>query len=314
MSRLYEASQRGTGQRIADEDEPTPVATVVIPPTRPVTVEDATQLFPRERPRPKSEGRTSVLPPVPPRTLPAALAAEASTAPIEIHSDNPNAQKLVTASVWQPSFNEYRHLAATLLQSHAEKPGFSLLVTSAVPGEGKTLTSANLALTLADAYDRRVLLIDADMRRPALHTLLGVQNGPGLGECLKQGRYVASAGVNLGKGLTLLPAGRPERDPVGQLSSPRFKEFLDDVSKQFECVVFDTPPAVLLPDAELLTAVVDSVLLVVQAGRTPYQQVQRAVASLGRERITGVILNQMVADGSRDKQYREYYSRFNASA
>nr|AHN98021.1 hypothetical protein [uncultured bacterium lac193] len=304
MSRLFEASQRAVTDTEADPG---------VSATAPIAgAGDATQVFPLERRLRPSPTESSALARVPTHAgvaLPAPPPVGAQKE-IAIASDGPGALKLVTAGLEQASFNEYRQLAATLLQTNADKPVLVVAVTSALPGEGKTLTSANLALILADAYRRRVLLVDGDMRRPTLHTLFGAANSLGLGDCLKAAHLVPGSTVEIGRGLTLLPAGRPDRDPVGQLSSPRFKEFLDHASKTFDCIVFDTPPAVLLPDAELIASAVHTVLLVVQAAKTPYQDVQRAVAALGRERIAGVVLNRVAQDTRRASGYHQYYAGF----
>jgi capsular exopolysaccharide synthesis family protein len=300
MSRLYEASQRasrGSEPHVASPDSPA------------VPGPDATQLFPREkRVRPAARPEAAAPPAAPTKGIGLVAQPIIPRKDSLITSDNPDTLKLITAGSWQPSVNEYRQLAATLLQANADKPVLTLLVASAVPGEGKTLTAANLALTLADAYGRRVLLVDADMRRPALHSLLGVANAAGLGDCLKVGQLLPSTTIVIGRGLTLLAAGQPDRDPVGQLSSARFKEFLDDASKTFDCVIFDTPPAALLPDAELIASTVHTVLLVVQAGKTPYQAVHRAIASLGRERIAGVVLNRVAHHSGPSSEYSAYYN------
>jgi capsular exopolysaccharide synthesis family protein len=182
-----------------------------------------------------------------------------------------------------------------------------MMVTSAVPGEGKTLTAANLALTLARSYSRRVLLVDADMRRPFLHELFGTANGVGLGACLKAGRLLPGAATTLELGLTLLTAGQAEADPVSYLSSSGLQDFVGDVAACFDCVIFDTPPAVLLPDAELMAGTVQSTILVVRSGRTPYRKVERAIEAIGRERIAGVVLNQMSSDAVAAADYSDVH-------
>jgi capsular exopolysaccharide synthesis family protein len=219
-------------------------------------------------------------------------------------------EKLITNNARTAAFAEYRHLAALLLQVNPDRRGLTMVITSAVPGEGKTLSAANLALTLTEAYARRVLLVEADMRRPVLSEQFGITAVLGFCDCLRAGRLLSAATVGIHGGLTILPAGQPNADPVSVLSSDRLRAFVEDAARVFDCVLFDTPPAVLLPDAELISKVVDTTLLVVHAGRTSYQKVQRAADTIGRERIAGVLLNQVQPDTVTGKEYDDYYTPY----
>jgi Mrp family chromosome partitioning ATPase len=108
--------------------------------------------------------------------------------------------------------------------------------------------------------------------------------------------------------LTVLPAGPPNPDPMGGLTSERMRRIIEEASARFEWVVLDTPPVGLLPDANLLAEMVDMIVFVVGAGATPYTQVQRAMAALDRNRVVGVVLNR-VTEPADTAHYYGYYTR-----
>ena len=186
---------------------------------------------------------------------------------------------------------QYRRLAATLHHSQVERGTKKVMVASAVAGEGKTLTALNLALTLSESYHRRVVLIDADLRCPRIHELLDIANVSGLNEALKNPRQSKATLLAVSPRLSVLPAGRPNPDPMGPLTSRRMAQILDKAAAHFDWVVVDTPPVVLLPDTNLLAAMVDVAVLVIEAGSTSYDLIDRAVSALGRDRVLGVVLN-----------------------
>jgi capsular exopolysaccharide synthesis family protein len=202
-------------------------------------------------------------------------------------------------SAWAPvdachlpvAVEQYRRLAGHLVRAQEVQGTKVVMLASAASDEGKSVTAANLALTLSKSYRRNVLLIDADLRRPSLHEVFDVPNGGGLSELLARGRLARVAPVEVFPLLTLLPAGRPNPDPVGALTSPLMRRLIEEASSWFDWVIIDTPPLVPLPDAGLLAAMVDAVLLVIRAGSTRHETVLRAIRALGRERILGAILN-----------------------
>jgi capsular exopolysaccharide synthesis family protein len=165
------------------------------------------------------------------------------------------------------------------------------MVASAVAGEGKTLTASNLALTLSESYQRSVLLIDGDLRKPSLHTMFRVTGTPGLSEGLGAPDGVKLPLRQISSRLTLLTAGAPSGDPMAGLTSPRMRRLIDEARQAFDWVIIDTSPIGLLTDASLLSAMVDCVLMIVKAGSTPFEIVRRALDSLGPDRIAGIVLN-----------------------
>ena len=183
----------------------------------------------------------------------------------------------------------------------------SLIVTSPSPGDGKSHVAVNLALTLSDSYRRRVLLIDADLRRPTLHLLFGIPNTGGLSQALKEttGEHVAT--VQISDTLTLVPAGRPEPNPLSGLSSGRMKRLVADAASQFDWVIVDSPPVGVLADAHLVSETVDGAILVVRAGVTRFPDVEAAADTLGHERILGIVLNAVDPVEIRGKGYYNHY-------
>jgi protein-tyrosine kinase len=182
------------------------------------------------------------------------------------------------------------------------------MTASALPGEGKSLTAVNLALTLSESYQRRVFLVDADLRRPTVQRIFGLPAIAGLNEGLKGSQDRPMAVTLISDRLCVLPAGRPEADPMSGLTSDRMRRFVLQARSAFDWVIIDTPPVGLLPDASLLAEFVDGVLLVVRAGKAPFALVKRTVEAITHERILGVVMN--AVDYAHDRNaggYYEYY-------
>jgi capsular exopolysaccharide synthesis family protein len=188
------------------------------------------------------------------------------------------------------ALEQYRRLAAALHDAQVENDLRTVMVTSALPREGKTLTVVNLGVTLSESYGRRVLLIDADLRWPSLHEVLGLANDTGLTEALLEARSEIRP-VEISPRLSVLPAGQAGAQPLAGLTSERMGAILDECETRFDWVLLDTPPVGLLPDARLLARLIRAVVLVIGAGSTPASVVERAVAQLGSDSIVGAVLN-----------------------
>lgn len=186
---------------------------------------------------------------------------------------------------------QYRHLSALLHQSQADNGDRSVMISSAVAAEGKTLTATNLALTLSQSFARRVLLIDADLRRPNIHEVFRLPNTTGLSNVLRRSQGGKLPVHQVLPKLWVLTAGRPDPDPMGSLVSQSMRELLEEAVEQFDWVIVDTPPVGLLTDANLLAAMIDRAILVVGAETTPYPLAKRAVESVGSHKILGVVFN-----------------------
>ncbi len=201
--------------------------------------------------------------------------------------------RLVTGGPGGVPVEQYRRLAAVLHEVQLQQGLKTLTLTSALPHEGKTLTVVNLALTLSESYARRVLIIDADLRWPSVHTVLGIDNRhwpqrsapPGGGLDLPIRRVLPR--------LSVLPAGRPGPTPLAALTSARMGALIEECAKQFDWVLLDTPPVGLMPDAQVLARLTRAVVLVIAAGATPAAAVKRAVEELGPDAIIGTVLNRV---------------------
>jgi len=201
--------------------------------------------------------------------------------------------RLVTGTSSATSLEQYRRLAAALHEEQVHRQLKTVMITSAVPQEGKTLSVVNLALTLSHSYARRVLLIDADLRWPGLHTVLDIPNGRGLSEALRDHQQDLPF-VRVSNRLSVLTAGRPGPTPLAALSSSRMGELVQTCAGQFDWVLIDTSPVGVLPDAQVLARFAGAVILVIGAGTTPASAVERAISELGgSDSIMGIVLNRV---------------------
>jgi capsular exopolysaccharide synthesis family protein len=218
--------------------------------------------------------------------------------------------KTVVDEHMMPSSREqYRRLAAAFHQAQRSNGYKVAMIASAVAGEGKSLTAANLALTLSESYRRNVLLIDADLRRPSQHSIFQVSGAPGLSDGLISVEEPKLPLHRLSSRLTVLPAGRPTSDPIGAITSERMRRLIEEAREVFDWVIIDTPPVGLLTDAALLASMADGVVLVVKAESTPFDLVNRAVDALGRERMMGVVLNRAREQAHKSSyDYYKYYT------
>ena len=217
-----------------------------------------------------------------------------------VHSD----AKLVSSNSDFVGVEQYRRLAASLHDQQLVNGLRVVTVTSALPRDGKTLTIVNLALTLSESYSRRVLLIDADLRRPAVHNVLGINNRSGLNEVL-HGELQELPLIVVSPTLSVLTAGRSRSTPLAGLASDRMRMLLDDCASRFDWVLLDVPPVGLLADAQILGHLTGAVILVLRAGVTPHGVVERAIAQIGRESIIGTVMNCVEDDEGSHYRYRE---------
>jgi succinoglycan biosynthesis transport protein ExoP len=219
-------------------------------------------------------------------------------------------QPLLTSGV-PPNFIEaFRVIRTNVLFSSADQGSRSLLVTSTSPGEGKSLVASNLAMSLGQIGDR-VLLIDADMRKPRVHEIFDVPQEPGLSNLLVGNAKTSEALRKAGpSGLWLLPAGRIPPNAVELLGSQRFHEFLRSLAADFEWVVIDSPPVMAVADAAVVAHSATDVLFVVGAEMTARQAAQRAIERLqqARARMLGAVLNRVDLD-RHAYFYSQYYRR-----
>jgi len=195
---------------------------------------------------------------------------------------------------------QFRTLRGRLYQISEAQPLKRILVTSSIPAEGKTFVATNLAQSIIMQPDRRVLLIDADLRRPQLHTTLGAPQGPGLTDYLL-GTADEIAIVQQGEGvegLCLIPSGTDVSNPSELLMNGRLKQLLDSMAPMFDWVILDSPPTLAVHDASILAAQTDGVLFVVRQGVTNFDLALRATDEFRDKNLLGVVFNSASADGS----------------
>ncbi len=204
----------------------------------------------------------------------------------------------------------FRGLRTTLLLSSAGSPPRVILISSAAPGEGKTTTSINCAVTLAQK-GKRVLLVDADLRRSGVERYLQVESKKGLSECLAGAAKPEDVVTQLpgAEGVECLPAGNRPPNPVELLDSERMRELLERWREEYDYVVLDTPPLVGLSDALVLSPSADAVILVARSNRTSVQSLRRARDFLARvnARTVGVVINDLNFKSSDYYGYYGYY-------
>jgi exopolysaccharide/PEP-CTERM locus tyrosine autokinase len=189
---------------------------------------------------------------------------------------------------------QYRKLKARVLAFTRQKNTNTIMVASSDVGEGKSITAINLAITLAQGVDHTVLLIDADLRRPAISRYLGIEAELGLGDYLAGKVELSDVLIHTGIGkLVILPAGSQVDNPAELLSSNRMKELVMEMKHRYSdrYIIFDSSPILVSADAISLSANVDSILLVIHAAKTPVKVVEKAVSLIKNTPIIGVVYN-----------------------
>jgi protein-tyrosine kinase len=259
---------------------------------------------PRQTPAPRENGRYASEPV--PRQSP-------SEAPIRVIAPALASKLVLSPDIPPMTLEQYRRLAASLHDLQAQHGLKSLMVTSAAPEEGKTLTIVNVALTLSESYHQRVLLIDTDLRRPSVHETFGIPNGAGISDVLSKGGPMPV--VEISRRLHVVTAGRRLDQPLAMLTSDHAREVIAAAGAGYDWVLLDTPPVGLLPDAQLVARLTEAALFVIAAGVTPYSLVQRAISELGPERIVGTVLNRVEDRQLRSRDsYGGYYGSYGEKA
>ncbi|HKS28649.1 MAG TPA: polysaccharide biosynthesis tyrosine autokinase [Pyrinomonadaceae bacterium] len=225
---------------------------------------------------------------------------------------NPNTELLINADARSPLAEAYRHLRTSVLLSTAGRAPKTLLVTSSLPSEGKTTTAANMAIALAQT-GASVLIIDADMRRPRLHSIFGVENPHGLSTLLSseacESDVLSMIQPHETPGLHVLTSGPIPPNPAELIGSEQMNRLIGILASSFKYIVIDSPPITSFTDGVLLASMVDGVMLVAHGGRTSRNLVLRSRQMLQEvgAKIFGVVLNN-VDMHSNDDYYHSYYN------
>ncbi|HIJ96939.1 MAG TPA: tyrosine-protein kinase family protein [Desulfuromonadales bacterium] len=210
---------------------------------------------------------------------------------------------------YSPVGEEFRKLKSALVKlTNDETFRNTIMVTSSVPNEGKSITSLNLAISLAQEYDHTVLLIDADLRRPSMHRYLEMELKAGLADCLlgeaDLGDVICPTGI--GK-LSVISAGKEIANPVELFTSQKMQMLLAEVKHRYpdRYIIFDTPPVLPFAETRTLGHLVDGVLFVVKERLASQANVKDALEALKGSRMLGLVYND-TTEGLRDERYSSY--------
>jgi protein-tyrosine kinase len=239
----------------------------------------------------------------------------------------------ITQYPWKPSIasfptlaehgagvEQFRSLRSRIYQAHYETPLKTILIASGMPSEGKSFVAANLAMSLARNTVNNILLIDGDLRRPTLHSLLGTPNEPGLSDYLagnaelmdimqrdSHPMTVENASVSAVSNLTFIPSGKCGDNSSELAANHRIEELIAAVSPHFNWILIDSAPVLAVTDAVELARSADAVLLIARGASTPYDVAQRAQATFSGMRILGFVLNDTKEIPRRGSYYTYYY-------
>lgn len=239
---------------------------------------------------------------------------------IALHPWRPAMDYFPTLADRGESIEQFRGLRSQIYQFLDQGPLKTILISSGMPAEGKTFVAANLTMSLARNKNHNVLLIDADLRSPSLHKILGAPNVPGLAEYLADAAQVndiLQRNKNLSivedgilrsiPNITFIPGGAGGDSASELVANHRFEELIAVLSPHFDWILVDSPPALAFADAIDLARAADAVLLVARGATTPYEVAQRVQAAFSNSRILGFVLN-AVKDAPHNSSY--YYSSY----
>ncbi|SEL43853.1 AAA domain-containing protein [Roseateles sp. YR242] len=282
------------------------VSTAPVAPATPATPEVAAQVTP-------------VSAPVAPQSAPQARTLHPhETKRVELDLEALTAQGFLTPHAPRSYLaDQYRNIKRPLIRNAMGKGAATLnhanliMVTSALPGEGKSFTSLNLAMSIAAEFDNTVMLVDADVARPSMLRMLGLPPGPGLLDVLENSVDMADVLIktNVDK-LTLLPSGRPHARATELLASDAMSGLLDHMAKRYadRIIIFDSPPLLLTTESRVLASHMGQIVIVVQAERTPQSAVLQAVSTIENCPLKMVLLNQ--ASAKADAGYGYHYGSY----
>ena len=197
---------------------------------------------------------------------------------------------------------QYRVLSTRISKLVQNKSSYTLAITSSLKSEGKSFTALNLAITLAKDFDENVLLIEGDLKNPTLHEYLKRSPGFGLSDVIEGRIDMDTAAIKLFEGkLTVLLAGKKIGNPSRLISSPKMEEILNNAKGVYKYIIIDAPPVLPLVDMNIYSNLVDGILLIIRAGKTPKSMVKRALSSMHSEKVIGAVLNDV------EMNYSKYY-------
>ncbi len=209
-----------------------------------------------------------------------------------------------------PISEEFRKLKTSLVTLAREGDARrTLMITSCLSGEGKSVTAINLAITLAREYDHTVLLVDADLRKPSVHKYFRLTPRLGLADCLADGADIGAALIKTGIGrLSILPAGREVENPAELIGSQRMKTLVQEMRRRYtdRIVIFDSPPVLSVAETRALSTLVDGILFVVKEGMVSRTHVLDALGAIQDKKVLGIVYNH-IENESLKGRYHYYY-------
>jgi protein-tyrosine kinase len=219
-----------------------------------------------------------------------------SSRPVQLDPEAMAERRCVGILTDSPELEPYRILRTQIIKRIQERGGNTIMITSPLPGEGKTLTAVNLAFTFAREFKQTVLLVDCDLRRQQVHLMLGYDSDKGVIDYLLRdvpmNELIVWPGIEK---LTVISGGGTVQESSELLGSPRMQALVASMKDRYpdRYVLFDVPPVLSAADALVFAPFVDHILLVVQAGKTSVPDVKRALQLLPREKVLGIVLNRM---------------------
>jgi exopolysaccharide/PEP-CTERM locus tyrosine autokinase len=213
-----------------------------------------------------------------------------------------------------PIAEEYRRLKSMLIRETKSDFLNTIMITSSVDSEGKSLTSINLAISMAQEIDHSMLLIDTDLRKPMIGNYLGIKYKYGLSDYLSRDIDLSEVLIRTGIGnLVLLPAGRPVANPVELLSSGKMKNLIKELKQRFmdRYIIVDTPPILAFAEGIALASCVDGIVFVVMEGRANKKSVENALNLIKSSKVLGIVFNNASMTNLDGQSYR--YSSYRYS-
>lgn len=255
--------------------------------------------------------------------------------PEKVESVAPQATNLTSASTAVPTSNPwnvrlfkainedaalpeiFKVLRSRILHPQNSKQSIkTVMITSAVPKEGKSFITANLGISLAQGLDQHSLLVDCDLRKPSLAGLLGVSGTSGLVDYLRDDTPLPKLIVKtvIDK-LSIIPSGRPPLNPAELLSSVKMMALADELSQRYDdrIIIFDTPPSTVAAESSVLAGLVDAVILVVREGFSRKNEIQKTIDTIGKNKILGIVYNAQKSNMF-DKAYSNKYNYYQHDA
>jgi len=303
MSHIFDALQRSEAERAVDPTEPLSLAAELLKIADAEAVKQVAESI--------SEATATIPPAAPLTATPSVSSAENSfdqfeSLPVTLLPDS----KLVAVTERDSlAAEKFRFLAVRLRQLQQNRPLKRILITSTIPGEGKSMVAANLACTLARRRQHKILLLDGDLRRPTLARQFGLGRVPGISEALQGNTDLIGSIYRLDAlGLWFLPAGGAPQNPLELMQSGKLTPLMQQLNDWFDWIVIDSPPVLPLADTSVWGRMADGILLVTRQGKTEKQLLKRGLEAIEAPKLLGALVN-----GSTHSAHSDYYSHYGPS-